>query len=175
MQYHEMIKTFQREAGLGSDSEAARALRATLSTLATRLAGGQSSDLTAQLPEELKPAAMPASAGAGEEFPVHEFIRRVARELQVADSQAEREIQTVFATLREAVTPGSDRQPAQPTSAGVRPHGHGHPGERAGRALEDAASGTALIASPGDDETCGRKSYLTLSRPNGRSDGYRSA
>ena len=106
MQYHEMINMVQREAGLGSDSAAARALRATLSTLATRLAGGQPGDLAAQLPEELQPPAMPASAGAGEEFAAHEFIRRVARELQVTDAHAEREIQAVFATLREAVTPG---------------------------------------------------------------------
>ena len=53
MKYDEFIGQVQHRAGLGSHTEAECATRATLETLAERLAGGEAHDLAAQLPPEL--------------------------------------------------------------------------------------------------------------------------
>lgn len=49
MRYDEFIGQVQHRAGLGSHAEAERATRATLETLAERLAGGEAHDLAARL------------------------------------------------------------------------------------------------------------------------------
>ena len=52
MKHDEFIGQVQHRARLSSRGEAERATRATLETLAERLAGGEEQDLAAQLPAE---------------------------------------------------------------------------------------------------------------------------
>ena len=53
MKYDEFIKEVQTRGHIESREEAERATRATLETLAERLAGGEPHDLASQLPPEL--------------------------------------------------------------------------------------------------------------------------
>ncbi|HYH31972.1 MAG TPA: DUF2267 domain-containing protein [Pseudonocardia sp.] len=75
MQQHELVSAVTGTTGMSS-ADADRALRATVQVLGSRLAGGQTAKLAAQLPTELA-SALPAE-GAGERFDVEEFYRRVA-------------------------------------------------------------------------------------------------
>lgn len=52
MDHDEFIGQVQHRARLSSRGDAQTAVRATLETLAERLAGGEPSDLAAQLPDE---------------------------------------------------------------------------------------------------------------------------
>lgn len=86
---------------------AKKATNATLTVLGQRLAGGEPSDLAAQLPTELKPL-VDQHAGQSDPFGVEEFLRRVAEHEgngynteQVADH-----VRAVFAVLTDAVTDG---------------------------------------------------------------------
>lgn len=53
MQFHEFLGQVQNRAQLSSLADAEIAVRATLTTLAERLAGGEPKDLASQLPEPL--------------------------------------------------------------------------------------------------------------------------
>jgi uncharacterized protein (DUF2267 family) len=106
VRYDEFIKAVRERAGLDSD-QAEKAVRATLNTLAQRLAGGDPEDLSSQLPEELKETVQfTTGAGAGEHLSAEEFVHTVAQREGRPDEQAEQDVRAVFATLRDAVTPG---------------------------------------------------------------------
>jgi uncharacterized protein (DUF2267 family) len=106
VRYEEFIKAVRERAGLDSD-QAEKAVRATLNTLAQRLAGGEPKDLASQLPEELKEAVqLTTGAGAGDPLSKEEFVHTVAEREGRPDEEAERDVRAVFATLRDAVTPG---------------------------------------------------------------------
>jgi uncharacterized protein (DUF2267 family) len=91
-------------AGLSDRTAAERAAVAVLQHLCDRLTGDEANDLLAQLPYELKtavvvsPSAQPISAD--------EFVARVGGELGISDEESKNRIRAVFATIREAVTPG---------------------------------------------------------------------
>ena len=76
MQHDELIGQVQADAQLGSRGAAEAAVRATLDTLAERLAGGLPENLGAQLPGDL--GRHLAQDGAGEDFGAAEFHDRVA-------------------------------------------------------------------------------------------------
>jgi uncharacterized protein (DUF2267 family) len=78
---------------------------ATLRTLAERISGGETEDLAAQLPTELKPLLMRADEPA-QPFDAEEFVRRVADRAGTDPDQATTAVRAVFTTLREAVTTG---------------------------------------------------------------------
>ena len=104
MQYDEFIESVARGAGI-SREEAERITAATLRTLAERITGGEAEDLAAQLPRELKPYLTRPGEEA-ERFGVDVFIARVAERAGTDPDQALAHVGAVFATLREAVTPG---------------------------------------------------------------------
>ena len=86
--------------------EAAEALTAaTLRTLAERISGGEAADLAEQLPKELQPYLTRADETA-ERFGVDEFVRRVADRAGIDPDSALADVGAVFATIREAVSPG---------------------------------------------------------------------
>ena len=64
MKYDEFIGQVRHRARLSSHAEAERATRATLETLAERLAGGEAHDLAAQLPPELARSLEAPDAGS---------------------------------------------------------------------------------------------------------------
>ena len=78
MRYDEFIGQVQHRAGLGSHAEAERATRATLETLAERLAGGEAHDLAAQLPPELARSLEAPDAGIGAKLTLNEFFELVS-------------------------------------------------------------------------------------------------
>ncbi len=79
MKHDEFIGQVQYRARLSSRGDAERATRATLETLAERLAGGETNDLASQLPREIGEHLRREWSGIGERFSLDEFFRRVRR------------------------------------------------------------------------------------------------
>lgn len=104
MKEHEIIRAVEESTDLADQDQAAVAVRATLRTLGTRLAGGESGDLAAQLPPTLA-EAVPAE-GPGERFGVDEFYERVAAEEGSNPRQARQHARAVGSVLRSALTDG---------------------------------------------------------------------
>ena len=91
---------------LGTSAEQATAItRATLTTLAERIDGGEARDLSAQLPEELRAYAFAPSEKA-DGFSLDVFVQRVSGRAEVDGALAKAGMRAVFDTLREAVPPG---------------------------------------------------------------------
>lgn len=106
MKHDEFIGQVQHRARLSSRGEAERATRATLETLAERLAGGEADDLAAQLPPEIAHHLKSACAGMGERFSLHEFFQRVAQREGVDVAKATYHARAVMEVLNEAVSTG---------------------------------------------------------------------
>ena len=106
MKYDEFIGQVQNRARLSSREEAVKAIRATLETLAERLAGGEPKDLAAQLPEEIGVYLQHEKAGSGERFSLDEFFDRVSKRGGVDLPAAVYHSRVVIEVLGEAVTAG---------------------------------------------------------------------
>ena len=104
MKYDEFIGRVADGVGV-SESQAEQLARAVLATLAERITGGEARDLADQLPLPLQNPLLPAEEEA-EAFDFVEFVRRVADRAGTDKSTAEMAVDVVFATLRDAVTPG---------------------------------------------------------------------
>lgn len=104
MDHQKFLKTVAQRAWTSTD-QADVLTRATLETLAERITGGEARDLAAQLPKELQQPLRPRVEDA-ERFRLEEFVRRVSQRAGVDDAQAWQAVKAVFATLREAVSPG---------------------------------------------------------------------
>jgi uncharacterized protein (DUF2267 family) len=106
MRYGEFMKDVRERTGLDED-QAEKAVRATLNTLAQRLAGGEPHDLASQLPQELKDTIeLTAGEGAGIRWDADEFVAKVAAREGSSPEQAREHVQAIFAALRDAITPG---------------------------------------------------------------------
>src|SRR4051812_45756649 len=103
MQYDEFVGIVVREAGVDHE-QAERVVRATLQTLAERIAAGEARDLASRLPPELAPWV--ATTTPAERFDADEFIRRVAQRAETDVPAAERLARVVFDALARAI--GSD-------------------------------------------------------------------
>jgi len=106
MQYHDFLGQVQNRARLSSTADAEIATRATLTTLAERLAGGEPKDLASQLPEPLDQYLTGAGAGKGESFSLKEFFQRVSTKTKADEPQAVYQARVVIEVLSEAVSPG---------------------------------------------------------------------
>lgn len=106
MKHDEFIGQVQHRARLSSRGDAERATRATLETLAERLAGGEANDLASQLPREIGAHLLGAWSGLGERFDLHEFFRRVSMREGVDYQQSVFHARAVIEVLKEAVSPG---------------------------------------------------------------------
>lgn len=104
MRQHDIISAVSRSAGIADHGDAERAVRSTVQVLGTRLAGGQTRNLAAQLPDELA-AALPQE-GAGERFRIEEFYRRVADAEggSCTPPQARRHARATLAALKAGLT-----------------------------------------------------------------------
>lgn len=105
MQYEEFLDKVQDRIGPVRPEEARRAITATLSTLSERISGGETSDLAAQLPQELK-EPIQRSGEEAEAFSLEEFLRRVGEREGVNTDTARNHASAVMTVLREAVTGG---------------------------------------------------------------------
>lgn len=87
----------------GTSAEQAAALtRATLTTLAERIDGGEARDLADRLPEALRPYAFGPGETA-ERFGLDVFVERVSGRAEVDVEQARDGVTAVFDVLREAL------------------------------------------------------------------------
>lgn len=96
------ITTVAQLAGNISLDQAEKATRATLQTLAERIASGEARDLAAQLPPEIAPWL--ATTTDAEGFDAEEFVRRVAQREEVDAETAERHAAAVFVALHRTVS-----------------------------------------------------------------------
>jgi uncharacterized protein (DUF2267 family) len=98
----EFLTIVQQRLGIGRE-QAERATRATVETLAQRIAAGEARDLAAELPPELAPWLNAPSEA--ERFDVDEFLRRVAEREDIDVETAERHARAFFAALSRAISP----------------------------------------------------------------------
>ncbi|WP_017317298.1 DUF2267 domain-containing protein [Mastigocladopsis repens] len=106
MKYGEFIKHVQSLSQLNSREEAERATSATLETIKERIVGDEAKDLAAQLPQELGEYLRGREGENGQHFDLQEFIKRVSEKEGVDPTAAVMHVRSVFAVLRNAVTPG---------------------------------------------------------------------
>lgn len=107
MKYEEFIAHVRDDGAIADREHAERATTATLHVLGQRLAGGEPSDLAAQLPTGLK-ELVEEHTGAADPFDVDEFLRRVADREQrgCGPEQAREHARAVLSTMARAVSPG---------------------------------------------------------------------
>lgn len=106
MKHDEFIGQVQHRARLNSRGAAEHATRATLETLAERLAGGEADDLAAQLPPELGEYLRGEGAALGERFSLDEFFQRVSLRERVDLPDAVFHARAVIEVLSLAVSKG---------------------------------------------------------------------
>ncbi|GAA4803043.1 DUF2267 domain-containing protein [Actinomycetospora chlora] len=106
MQEHEFVSAVKESLSLPDNQSAERAVRATLTVLGQRLAGGEAKDLASQLPGGLKDV-LPAEGG-GERFGVDTFYERIAEQEGdgVAVAQARQHARAIAKGLETALTDG---------------------------------------------------------------------
>lgn len=109
MQQHEFVSAVKESLALPDNQSAERAVRATLSVLGQRLAGGEAKDLASQLPGDLKDV-LPAEGG-GERFDVDTFYRRIAEQEGegVTVAQARQHARAIAKGLETALSDGEWR------------------------------------------------------------------
>jgi uncharacterized protein (DUF2267 family) len=106
LKYDEFIAPVRHRAGLGSHAEAERATRATLETLAERLAGGEAHDLASQLSPELARYLELPDAGIAAKLTLDEFFELVSEREGVDLPDATLHARVVIGVLTEAVSLG---------------------------------------------------------------------
>lgn len=104
MNYDEFVGQVQNRARLDSRGKAERAIEATLSTLAERLAGGGSEHLVAQLPEEIA-RRIETNPGRGRSFSYDDFKAMIAKREGAEEGDAVFHSRAVIEVWREAVSP----------------------------------------------------------------------
>lgn len=107
MNHDEFIGQVQHRARLDSRGDAERATRATLETLAERIADGAAQNLAAQLPNEIGEhlrRKAPADAGTGEHFSLDDFLERVTEREGVDRPDAVFHARVVLDVTDEATT-----------------------------------------------------------------------
>jgi uncharacterized protein (DUF2267 family) len=106
MQEHEFVSAVKESLSLPDNQSAERAVRATLTVLGQRLAGGEAKDLASQLPGGLKDV-LPREGG-GERFGVDTFYERIAEQEGdgVTVAQARQHARAIAKGLETALTDG---------------------------------------------------------------------
>lgn len=108
MKHDEFIREVQNRGHMESREEAERATKATLETLAERLAGGESQDLASQLPPELAEHMRHEGEETANPFSLDEFFERVNQKDEGVDlPTAAYHARVVVEVLGDAVTQGA--------------------------------------------------------------------
>lgn len=107
VEYQQFIDHVADNGAFGTKAEAEQATLAVLDILGQRLTAGESTDLAAQLPTELK-APLDRYNDEAEAFDVDDFLRRLADQLGrgIGPEEARPQASAVLNTLAEAVSPG---------------------------------------------------------------------
>jgi uncharacterized protein (DUF2267 family) len=108
MQFDQFVGQVQSRARLASKGEALTAIRATLETLAQRLAGGEADHLASELPQEVGVylRAVSDQDGGGQRFSLDEFFQRVSEREKADLPAAAYHARVVVEVLGEAVSAG---------------------------------------------------------------------
>ncbi|ARV60292.1 hypothetical protein BZZ01_18110 [Nostocales cyanobacterium HT-58-2] len=106
MQHDEFIGQVQNRARLSSRGDAEVATRATLETLAERLAGNEPLNAASQLPKGIAAYLQHEYAGAGARFSLNEFFERISQRESVELPQAIYHARVVMEVLNEALSVG---------------------------------------------------------------------
>jgi uncharacterized protein (DUF2267 family) len=107
VKYDEFINEVQTRGYMESRQEAEEATRATLQTLAERLAGGEPHNLASQLPPELAEHLRYEGEETSNPFSLEEFFKRVnEKDGGVDQPRAVYHARVVMEVLQEAVTEG---------------------------------------------------------------------
>lgn len=102
MQETELLSAVQSTGGVDTMEHARTATEATLRTLGSRLAGGETRDLAAQLPGSLGDYL--PETGEGSSFPVMEFYERVSEADGCPTERARQHARAVMAAVKASVT-----------------------------------------------------------------------
>ncbi|TDB73010.1 DUF2267 domain-containing protein [Micromonospora sp. KC723] len=108
MNDNEFLTLVATRSGLPSE-QAAAATRATLTTLAERIDGGEARDLAGRLPSGLRAHAFGAGEAA-ERFGLDVFVARVAGRAGLDGDRARDGVAAVFDVLRDALDPTAYEQ-----------------------------------------------------------------
>ncbi|MEH0937612.1 DUF2267 domain-containing protein [Micromonospora psammae] len=103
MDDNEFLGLVATRSGMSSE-QATAVTRATLSTLAERIDGGEARDLADQLPEGLRAYAFGGSE-TGERFGLEVFVDRVSGRADLDADRARDGVTAVFDVLRDALGP----------------------------------------------------------------------
>jgi len=107
VKYDEFIREVQNRGHMESREEAETATKATLATLAERLAGGEPQDLASQLPPELAEHMRHEGEETGDPFSLDEFFERVNEKDEGVDLPgAVYHARVVIEVLGDAITQG---------------------------------------------------------------------
>jgi uncharacterized protein (DUF2267 family) len=106
MEHDRFIGLVQDRAQLDSRGAAEVATRATLETLAERLAGNEPSNLAAQLPQGIADNLEHIWSGMGESFSMDEFFQRVSQRENADLPDAVYHSRVVIEVLQEAISEG---------------------------------------------------------------------
>ena len=106
MKQDKFIKQVQNRAQINSPDDAELAIRATLETLAERLAGQEANNTAAQLPKGLAAYLQHDGAGKGDRLSLDEFFQRVSQRENAELPQAKQHARVVIEVLSEAISPG---------------------------------------------------------------------
>ncbi|BCL34563.1 DUF2267 domain-containing protein [Nostoc sp. MS1] len=106
MQHDEFIAQVRHRANLRTTGDAELATRATLETLAERLAGNEANNAAAQLPKGIAQYLQHQYAGAGVRLSLDEFYQRISLREGVELQQAVNHAHAVIEVLSEAISSG---------------------------------------------------------------------
>lgn len=106
MQHDEFITQVRHRANLRTSGDAKLATRATLETLAERLAGNEANNAAAQLPKGIAQYLQHQYAGTGVRLSLDEFFQRISLREGVELPKAVNHARAVIEVLSQAISPG---------------------------------------------------------------------
>lgn len=118
MNYEQFLATYTEKGGPTDRAEADRVARTVLEALGQRLAGGEPSDLAAQLPQELKDALTRHTGQAETVDDLDTFCRRVADREGLTPKAALTHSRAVLSTVASFVSAGGIRDLREQLPAG---------------------------------------------------------
>ncbi|MDR7301433.1 DUF2267 domain-containing protein [Haloactinomyces albus] len=110
MKYPEFLAKVRERGEYGSQEETERVIRTVLAVLGTRLAGGESHDLAAQLPQQVADVLRVQSA-EGSAMSLDQFLGKIATRLGSASIETARwDASAVLSTMAESIAGGELNQ-----------------------------------------------------------------
>jgi uncharacterized protein (DUF2267 family) len=110
VKYDEFLAKVRDQGEYASNDEADHVTRTILARLGERLATGEAKNLAAQLPAELQPPLLEAAATPATSSGIHDFLRRLATDLNATEETARWDASAVLTTLAEAISGGQLNQ-----------------------------------------------------------------